>query len=96
MGNKITGRDYPLSETPEPKGAYVTLGSKVGRTTPIYKGSVEYQSMDTSGYSNGKKNFTLTKSTPLQTSSSNVSRKDVSSTIDKFKKGATGVITNKK
>ncbi len=68
-------------------GTYFAFqNGRVGRT---YSGG-PYESMDTTGYSKGKKEFTLNKSYSGQkTLSEKVQRKDVPSTISNFKKGAT-------
>lgn len=98
---KQKGRDYPLSQTPQPKpvsntqltpenkgGTYVAYNN--GRVGRIYGKYAPYESMDTTGYNSGKKEFELKKSYPGGSSStSKISRKDVPSKIEEFKKGAT-------
>ena len=94
----MAGRDYPLSPTPEPKqtggGTYIASSNgNLVRTTPIYKESVEVQSMDTTGYAKGRQNFELKTSKPAQSpSTEKVSRKDVPTVINKLKEGATRII----
>jgi hypothetical protein len=95
------GRDVPLAPTSQPKpvsnaqltppntgGTYVAYSNgRVGR----YNGmSGPYESMDTSGYSSGKKEFELKKSySGYKPNVSKISRKDVPAKIQEFKKGAT-------
>lgn len=91
--NKQQGRDYPLAPTPEPTGTYIHMGSRVGRTHGSYG---PYESIDTSGYSKGKENFTLKKTLPgAKYSDKTINRKDVPAKIEEFKKGATGDLSNK-
>lgn len=75
-------------------GTYIASSSgKLIRTTPIYKESVEIQSIDTTGYSKGKQNFELKTSKPYQKpSTKKISRKDVPSTIKNLKNGATRTV----
>jgi hypothetical protein len=93
--SKINRPDTPLAPTPSPKetgGTYIASSSgRVGRTYPIYKEAVEYQSMDTTGYSKGKSNFELKTSGTAGTNIKpvSVSRKDVPAVISKLKEGAT-------
>lgn len=76
--------------TKEGRGTYFAFPSgRVGRTYPIYKDRVEYQSMDTTGYSKGKKNFNLTTSSTLGTKSKSIPREEVPAKINEMKKGAT-------
>jgi hypothetical protein len=68
-------------------GTYVAFESgRVGRT---YTGG-RYESMDTTGYSKGKENFTVKTSLPgYKPTTEEIKRKDVTSKIKEFKKGAT-------
>jgi hypothetical protein len=76
--------------TKEGKGTYFAFpNGRVGRTYPIYKDGVEYQSMDTTGYSKGKKNFDLTTSSTLGTNSKSIPREEVPGKINEMKKGTT-------
>jgi len=96
--SKPTGRDYPLSPTPEPQqtggGTYLAASNgNLVRTYPIIKDIVELQSMDTTGYAKGKQNFELKTSKPNQSvTSEKVSRKDVPTVINKLKQGATNIV----
>ena len=83
-----------VEEQPKPKGDgtyFAFSNGRVARTYPDGFGWVSgMTSMDTTGYSKGKKNFTLTedfKSTGKK--SKNVSREEVPSKIEELKKGAT-------
>jgi hypothetical protein len=69
-------------------GTYVTTKSgKVGRTHGEYG---PYESMDTTGYSKGKKEFEVKTSYGHKSNSSEtIKRKDVPAKIEEFKKGAT-------
>jgi hypothetical protein len=69
-------------------GSYITTRSgKVGRTYGLYG---PYESMDTTGYSKGKKEFDLNYSLPgFQKTSTKIKREDVPAKIEEFKKGAT-------
>ena len=69
------------------KGSYITTKSgRVGRT---YGLNSPYESMDTTGYSKGKKEFELKSSGARGASSTNIKREDVPSKIASMKKGAT-------
>ena len=74
-------------------GTYIaTAEGRVGRVKPG-----DYQSIDTTGYSKGKKEFTLRTSPGSgMYSDSKISRKDVPKKIQEFKKGASRTITYKK
>ena len=71
----------------EQGGTYITTKSgRVGRT----HGSGPYESMDTTGYSKGKKTFELkTSYSPKMNSTTIIDRKDVPQKIKEFQKGAT-------
>lgn len=70
------------------KGTYITTKSgRVGRTYGEYG---PYESMDTTGYSKGKKEFDLDSSLPgFKKTSTKIKREDVPAKIAEFKKGAT-------
>jgi len=70
------------------RGSYITTGSgRVGRTYGEYG---PYESMDTTGYSKGKKEFEVKTSYGHKTNSSKtIKREDVPEKIKEFKKGAT-------
>ena len=72
-------------------GTYMSFkNGRVGRTYPLYKDMAEYKSMDTTGYSKGKKSFDLTTSrSGAKINSEKISRDKVPSTINNLKKGAT-------
>jgi len=72
-------------------GSYIISNNgKIGRTNGLY-GS--YESMDTTGYSKGKKEFILKSSlSGYKPTSTKISRKEVPSKIAELKKGATRVI----
>jgi len=69
-------------------GSYITTSNgRVGRTYGKY-GS--YRSIDTTGYSKGKKEFDLDVSYPgIKKTSTKIKREDVPEKIKEFKKGAT-------
>jgi len=69
-------------------GSYITTKSgRVGRTHGKYG---PYVSIDTTGYSKGKKEFDLDSSLPgFEKTSTKIKRKDVPAKIAEFKKGAT-------
>ena len=89
----------PASKTGPKTGGGTYIASSNGRlirTIPIYKESVEVQSIDTTGYGKGKQNFELKTSKPYQKpSTKKVSRKDVPSTIENLKKGATRTVDSR-
>jgi hypothetical protein len=100
------GDDKPKKK--KGKGAYIaTAEGKVGRVTPpeTSGGYATYQSMDTTGYSKGKKNFVV-KENPISgvnqpkiinaDSYKTINRKDVPAKIQEFKKGASKTIVYKK
>lgn len=73
-------------------GTYFAFrNGRVGRTRPILGSIVEYESMDTSGYSKGKKKFDVTTNTPSKKSSKSISREQVPSKISEMKRGATRI-----
>jgi len=74
-------------------GTYIaTSGGRVGRIKPG-----NYQSIDTTGYSRGKKEFTLRTSPGSGLySDSKIKREDVPKKIQEFKKGASKTIVYKK
>lgn len=93
---KKIGRDFPLAPTPQPNGSgtYVAINGRVGRTHGI---NGPYESMDTTGFSKGKKEFELNSSVSgYKTSTSKIQRKDVPAKIEEFKKGATRSLIQKK
>lgn len=69
-------------------GSYITTSSgRVGRTYGKYG---PYQSIDTTGYSKGKKEFDLDESYPgFKKTSTKIKREDVPAKIKEFKKDAT-------
>lgn len=74
------------------KGTYMAFSTgRVARTTPTYKNLGTTESMDTTGYSKGKKDFTLTKSSNSSKNieKGNVKREEVPSVIARLKQGAT-------
>lgn len=75
-------------------GTYITTKKgRVGRTHGWYG---PYESIDTTGYSKGKKNFKLKSSYSTgQTKIETIKREDVPAKIKEFKKGATGVLNLK-
>lgn len=79
-------------------GTFMSTGSgKLVRTTPIYSGSLgtsaETQSIDTTGYSKGKKGFLLKKDNPSTGKSLEyVPRKKLKEVISNLKFGATRFI----
>ena len=75
-------------------GSYIISNNgRIGRTNSSY-GS--YESMDTTGYSKGKKEFILKNSlSGYKPTSTKISRKEVPSKIAKLKKGATKVVDNR-
>lgn len=69
-------------------GSYIT--TKSGRIGRIYGKYGPYESMDTTGYSKGKKEFDLDSSLPgFKKTSTKIKREDVPAKIAEFKKGAT-------
>lgn len=74
-------------------GTYIAYrNGRVGRVNPG-----DYQSIDTTGYSKGKKEFTLRTSPGSgMYSDSKISRKDVPAKISEFKKGASRTVSYKK
>ena len=75
-----------------PKGTFMAFSNgRLARTTPIYKDIVSMESVDTTGYSKGKKDFTLTKTSNGNKNviNKNVKRKDIPSVISGLKKDAT-------
>jgi pseudouridine-5'-phosphate glycosidase len=75
-------------------GSYIISNNgRIGRTNGLY-GS--YESIDTTGYSKGKKEFILKNSlSGYKPTSTKISRKEVPSKIAKLKKGATKVVDNR-
>lgn len=84
LGSMKTGGKVKKAQ----KGTYITTKSgRVGRTNGIYG---PYESMDTTGYSKGKKEFDLDSSLPgFKKTSTKIKREDVPEKIKEFKKGAT-------
>ncbi len=77
---------------PKPNGTFMAFPSgRLARTRPIYKDIADMESIDTTGYAKGKKNFTVTTTSNAykNVNNKNVSRKDVPSVIAELKKGAT-------
>jgi hypothetical protein len=93
MAKKPKGRDYPLSQTPEPKkegGTYFAFpNGRLSRTTPIHESAFEVQAIDTTGYAKGKKNFELKTEGSVNSGSKTISRKDVPTVVERLKQGAT-------
>jgi hypothetical protein len=81
----------PKKSSPTPGGTYMTFANGlVGRTNGMYG---PYESIDTTGYSKGKKTFDLIESRPgLKLNKKTISRSEVPATISRLKKGATGVL----
>lgn len=79
-------------------GAYFAFpNGRVGRTRPLYKDLVEFESMDTTGYSKGKKNFDVTTSRSYEpVRKKTISREEVPSKINEMKKGASRMNEYKK
>lgn len=76
----------------EPKGTFMAFpNGRLARTRPIYKDIANMESIDTTGYSKGKKDFkvTTTSNTYKNVNNQSVNRKDVPSIIAGLKKGAT-------
>ena len=75
-------------------GSYIISNNgRIGRTNGSYG---PYESMDTTGYSKGKKEFILKNSlSGYKPTSTKISRKEVPSKIAELKKGATRVIDNR-
>jgi hypothetical protein len=74
-----------------PSGTYITTRSGVVGRTSGWGGP--YNSMDTTGYGKGKKEFELKTSYgpgPKNNSSTTIKREDVPAKIKEFQKGATG------
>jgi hypothetical protein len=70
------------------KGTYIT--TKSGRVGKTYGKYGPYESMDTTGYSKGKKEFDLDSSLPgFKKTTTKIKREDVPAKIKEFKKGAT-------
>lgn len=96
-GGKLPIVPDPKKNIPDPKkegtGLYFeSKTGRVGRTYPLYGSAVEVQSMDTTGYGAGRKDFKLETSRPGSSkSSSPVKREDVLKTINKLKSGASRV-----
>ena len=84
---------------PAPKqgagGTYIASpNGRVGRTNGL---TGPYESMDTTGYSKGKKEFIIKSSlSGYKPTSTKISRKDVPSKIAEFKKGATKTVEKPK
>jgi hypothetical protein len=78
-------------------GTYFAFSNgRLGRTIPTNKNAVEYQSIDTSGYSKGKKDFILASDSQYgKKSEEKIERKDIPNTINKLKKGATKTVNYK-
>lgn len=95
-GLKITkqvGRpDTPLAATPEPSGTYyATSKGRVGRLSSSTIGgnisSVQNESIDTTGYSKGKKDFTKTTYRTFQKpTAQKINREDVLPVVSRLKK----------
>lgn len=83
--------DTPLADTPKPNGTYIaTKTGRVLRTMPTYKEGVAVQSIDTTGYSKGRKSFEKKTSVYGQKPKlEKIQRKDVPKVISELKKGAT-------
>lgn len=81
------------SKNPEPNGTFFAFkNGRLARTIPIYKDRVKIESIDTTGYSKGKKDFTLeTRGAFNKPENKKVLREEVPNVIDKLKKGATRV-----
>lgn len=74
------------------KGTYMAFSTgRVARTRPIYKDIADMESIDTTGYSKGKKDFTVTttSNTYKNIKNQSVKREDVPSVIARLKQGAT-------
>lgn len=100
-GNRSYNPSNPLGNTTKPKlsykktttnlnngGTYIT--NDKGRISRTYGKYSPMESMDTTGYGKGKKEFDVTKSySGGYTSSSKINRSEVPSKIQEMKKGAT-------
>lgn len=77
------------------KGTYITTKKgTVGRTNGLYG---PYESIDTTGYSKGKKEFELKSSVAgLKPTTKKIKREDVPKKIKEFKKGATKSVSYKR
>lgn len=95
MKGKVVGSDRMLKHGgmhSKPKmqggGSYIT--TKAGRVGRTYGTTGPYESMDTTGYSKGKKEFTLQSSRAgSKPTTTKIKREEVPSKIQEFKKGAT-------
>ena len=77
----------PKKGTKKPGGSYITTDSgRLGRTHGI---DGPYETMDTTGYSSGKKDFILKTYYSGYKSTKKVDRKDVPNVIKAMKSGAT-------
>jgi len=90
----------PKKGSKKATGTYMAFkNGRVGRTKPAHITGISatYESMDTTGYAKGKKEFTLRTSPGSgMYSDSKINRKDVPKKIAEFKKGASRTITYKK
>jgi hypothetical protein len=75
-------------------GSYIISNNgRIGRTNGLHG---PYESMDTTGYSKGKKEFILKSSlSNYKPTYTKISRKEVPSKIAELKKGATRVVDNR-
>jgi hypothetical protein len=90
-----------VKKQPTPKGTYMAgFGTNVVRTVPLAtfagKTAVGVRSLDTAGYSKGKKNFTLKSDIIGEQREKQISRENVPATISELKKGATRIEEIKK
>jgi len=91
--------DTPLAETPEPTSLsggtyYASSNGRVGRLSSSTIGNTVFdarnESIDTTGYSKGKKEFKRINSSSSEgTKEKKVKREDVPKVISELKKGAT-------
>lgn len=93
--------DTPLAETPDPTSTsggtyYASSNGRVGRLSGSIIGNTivdtRNESIDTTGYSKGKKEFKIINSSSNEgTEEKKVKREDVPKVISELKKGATSV-----
>ena len=84
-----------MNSLPKDGGTYMAFkNGRVGRTNGWLS---PYESMDTTGYAAGKKEFNLVSSlSGYKPTTTKISRRDVPSKIAEFKKGATRTIVESK
>lgn len=91
----------PKKNSKKPGGTFISTGTgKLIRTTPTYQGvygvSAEIKSIDTTGYSKGKKGFVLKTNSPSEGKSFDyVPRAELKKVISNLKSGSTRSIKYK-